>query len=390
MGSLPITAFFMPPLLYLDYNATTPLDPAVRAAMVPYLEQEFGNPSSFYSLGRRAEAALTRAREQVGTLLGAQPSEIIFNSGATESITTAFMSALSADPNKRHIVTSAVEHSATLELCRDYEARGYEVTCLPVDRKGQLSLQALEEAITPATALVSLLWANNETGVLLPVEEIAVLTEKKGTSLHLDAVQAVGKIPINLHSLPVHYLSLSGHKLYAPKGVGALYVHRHVSYTPLLRGSQEGGRRGGTENVASIVALGEAAQLAQELLPLEITRQALLRDRLEQGLLNRLENVQCNGDPVCRLFNTSSLTFDGIQAAEALLLLDQEGLCCSAGSACNTQSQSPSHVLSAMGLSREEARSTLRFSVGRFTTEAEIESALEIVPRVVKKLRAID
>lgn len=376
-------------MLYFDYNATTPLDPAVRAAMTPFLDEEFGNPSSFYTLGRRASTAVTEAREQVAQLFNASSSEIIFTSCATESIATAFLSALEAAPEKRHLITSTVEHSATLELCRHYESRGYEITYLPVDRDGNLSLEQLKKSITPSTALISLLWANNETGVIFPIEKIAAIAAEQKVPLHLDAVQAIGKVPIDLKTLSVSYLSLSGHKIYAPKGIGALYVHRHASYTPLLRGSQEAARRGGTENVANIVGFGHAAMMATEKLSLELPRLTALRDRFEKNLLQQLSGVHRNGDLSARLPNTSSLTFDGIEATSALFLFDDKEFCCSAGSACNTQSRTPSHVLSAMGQSLEEARATLRFSIGRFTTEAEVDQALEIVSSVVEKLRRL-
>ena len=378
----------MSELLYLDHNATTPIDPEVRAAMLPWLENEFGNPSSVYSLGRRSSAALTRAREQVAALVGAQPSEIIFNSCGTEATNTAILSALAIDPDKRHIITSAVEHSATIKLCEYLATRGYEITWLPVDNDGLLDPDKLETAITSETAVVSLLWANNETGVLFPIEEIAAITIRKKVSLHLDAVQAAGKVPINLEELGAQYVSLSAHKLYAPKGVGALYVNRRARYTPLLRGSQEESKRGGTQNVASIIAFGKAAEMARCHLLAAAERIAQLRDRFEQTLLSSVEGVRRNGTDEPRLPNTSNLTFTGIEAETALLLFDQEGLCCSAGSACSSGSINPSHVLTAMGVTRDEARASLRFSLGRATTEADIDRALEIIPRVVAKLRA--
>lgn len=378
----------MSDLLYLDHNATTPIDPEVRDAMLPWLGNEFGNPSSVYTLGRRAAAALETSREQVAALVGAQPAELIFNSCGTEATNTAILSALAIDPDKRHIVTSAVEHSATVKLCEHLATRGYAITWLPVDPEGRLDPAALEAAITPETAVVSLLWANNETGVLFPVEEIAAVTARRKVPLHLDAVQAVGKVPINLGELGAQYASLSAHKLYAPKGVGALYVNRRARHTPLLRGSQEEGRRGGTQNVASIVAFGKAAELALADLPASPARLAGLRDRFERTLLADIAGVRRNGAGEPRLPNTSNLSFTGIEAETALLLFDKEGLCCSAGSACSSGSVNPSHVLSAMGLSRDEARSSLRFSLGRTTTEADIDRALGIIPRVVAKLRA--
>jgi cysteine desulfurase len=378
----------MSDLLYLDHNATTPIDPAVRDAMLPWLENEFGNPSSVYSLGRRAAAALAKAREQVATLVGAQPSEIIFNSCGTEATNTAILSALAIDPDKRHIITSTVEHSATIKLCEHLATRGYEITWLPVDKDGLLDPDRLEAAITSETAVVSLLWANNETGVIFPVEEIAAIAARKKVPLHLDAVQAVGKVPINLSELGVQYVSLSAHKLYAPKGVGALYVNRRARYTPLLRGSQEESKRGGTQNVASIVAFGKAAELAQAHLLASAERIGSLRDRFEKTILATIDGVRRNGTDEPRLPNTSNLSFTGIEAETALLLFDKEGLCCSAGSACSSGSINPSHVLTAMGVTRDEARASLRFSLGRTTTEADIERALEIISHTVAKLRA--
>ena len=378
----------MPELLYLDHNATTPIVPEVRSSMLPWLENEFGNPSSVYSLGRRASAALTKAREQVASLVGAQPSEIIFNSCGTEATNSAILSALAIDPDKRHIITSAVEHSATIKLCEYLATRGYEITWLPVDKDGLLDPDKLETSITSETAIVSLLWANNETGVLFPVEEIASITTRKKVPLHLDAVQAAGKVPINLEELGVQYVSLSAHKIYAPKGVGALYVNRKARYKPMLRGSQEESKRGGTQNVASIVAFGKAAELAQSHLLTVAQRIAKLRDRFEETILSTVDGARRNGTDEPRLPNTSNLTFAGIDAETALLLFDQEGLCCSAGSACSSGSINPSHVLTAMGVSRDEARASLRFSLGRTTTDSEVERALEIIPRIIAKLRA--
>jgi cysteine desulfurase len=379
----------MSALLYLDHNATTPLDPAVREAMLPWLGEEgFGNPSSVYGPGRLASEALKTAREQVASLVGADPSEIIFNSCGTEATNTAILSALAIDPDRRHIITSAVEHSATIKLCEHLATRGYEITWLPVDKSGQLDPAKLEEAITPETAVISLLWANNETGMLFPVEKAAAIALEKRVPLHLDAVQSAGKVPMDLSKLHVQYVSLSAHKLYAPKGVGALYVNKRARYTPLLRGSQEEGRRGGTQNVASIVAFGKAAELALNHLPSSPERILALRDRFENTLLASIEGARLNGAASPRLPNTSNLTFPGIEAETALLLFDKEGLCCSAGSACSSGSINPSHVLTAMGVSRDEARASLRFSFGRTTTDAEIDRALEIIPRIVAKLRA--
>ena len=379
----------MSDLLYLDHNATTPVDPEVRASMLPWLENDFGNPSSVYGIGRRAAGALSVAREQISALIGAEPSEILFNSCGTESTNTAILSALAIDPDKRHIITSAVEHSATIKLCEYLATRGYEITWLPVSDGGELDPSRLEAAISSDTAVVSLLWANNETGVLFPVEEIAAITTRKKIPLHLDAVQAAGKIPINLEEIGAQYVSVSAHKLYAPKGVGALYLNRRARYTPLLRGSQEEGRRGGTQNVASIVAFGRAAELAKVHLYTAAERIGLLRDRLEGDLLATVKGVRRNGTNEPRLPNTTNLTFSGIDAESALLLFDREGLCCSAGSACSSGSINPSHVLTAMGVTRNEARASLRFSLGRTTTDSDVDRAIEIIRTTVTKLRSL-
>lgn len=374
-------------LLYLDNNATTAVDPAVVEAMLPWLRDGFGNPSSPYAPGRRARAAVENSRAQVAALLGVEPAEVVFTSCGTESINTAILSACALDPDKRRIVTSAVEHSATLKLCDHLARRGYEIIRLGVDSRGHLDLGELAKALDEETAVVSLLWANNETGVLFPVREIGEICARAGVPLHVDAVQAVGKIPLDGAWPGLSFLSLSGHKLHAPKGVGALYVSRRMRFHPLLRGSQEENRRGGTENVASIVALGAACALAAEHLATEQTAVRSLRDSFEQGILARLPDTRVNGDREARLPNTSNLCLPGIEAEGALILLDEAGLCCSAGSACTAGSVSPSHVLQAMGLDSVDARSSLRFSFGRFNTPSEVERAIEVVTGVVGKLR---
>lgn len=374
--------------LYLDNNATTQVDPAVVEAMLPWLREGYGNPSSAYRLGRQAHDAIEEARARVAGLLGCAPSEILFTSCGSESINTAIQSALALDPDRSHLITTAVEHSATMKLGEHLARKGHEVTWLPVDRLGHLDLGRLEKAIGPETGLVSLLWANNETGVYFPVEAVAELCRAKGVLFHCDAVQAVGKIPIDLHRTRIDFLSVSGHKLHCPKGVGVLYVSKRVRFTPWLRGSQENARRGGTQNVASIVALGKAAEIAAQNLAEEQTRVRALRDRFEAGILATVPGVEVNGDRENRLPNTTSLAFDGIEAEGALILLDERGVCCSAGSACTSGSVHPSHVLKAMGFSTARARASLRFSFGRFNTEADVDAALEIVPAVVAKLRA--
>lgn len=371
--------------IYLDNNATTRVDPAVFDAMVPWLREGYGNPSSVYDLGRRAASAIDEARSRVAALAGCRESEIIFTSCGTESINTAFTSALAVDPDKLHIVTSAVEHSATVKLCEYLARRGYEITWLPVDHLGHIDPAQLEAAIRPDTALVSLLWANNETGVLFPVETIAEIAARKKVLLHIDAVQAFGKLPLRLEESGIHFLSMSGHKLHAPKGIGALYASRRARFTPVLRGSQEDTRRGGTQNVASIAAFGKAAELAAAHLGDSTVRE--FRDRFERALLDTIPGCTVNGDPAARLPNTTNLSFEGVESEGALLLLDQRGVCCSAGSACSSGSVHPSHVLKAMGLSNEQARASLRFSFGRFNTAAEVDAACEIVPAVIAKLR---
>lgn len=377
------------PVIYLDNNATTQVDPAVFEAMMPWLQNEYGNPSSVYSLGKRAAAALNTAREQVAGLLGCTPEEVIFTSCGSESINSAILSAASLDPDKTHIITTAVEHSATIKLCDHLARRGYEITWLPVDHAGHLDLEKLERAIRPDTAMVSLLWANNETGVLFPVEEIARITNAKKVPLHVDAVQAAGKIPFKASELGAQFLSISGHKLHCAKGVGALYVNKRMRFTPWLRGSQEESRRGGTQNVASIVGLGKAAELATSHISEETTRVKALRDRFEETVLQQIPGTEVNGDRVHRLPNTTNIAFEGVESEGALMLLDERGVCCSAGSACTSGSVYPSHVLKAMGFSNDRARGSLRFSFGRFNTEAEIDIACELVPQVINKMRSL-
>ena len=378
----------MPETIYLDNNATTPIAPEAFAAMEPWLRSGYGNPSSAYSLGRQAAAALETARSQVASLAGSQPAEILFTSCGTESINTAIHSALALDPDKRHIVTSAVEHSATIKLCEFLARRGYEITWLPVDAAGRLDLAQFEKSLRSDTAIATLLWANNETGVLFPIEEIAAIARAKKTVLHIDAVQAFGKIPLSLEGMGIHFMSFSGHKIQAPKGVGALYASRRIRFTPLLRGSQEDSRRGGTQNVASIVAFGAAAELAASHIG-ESAALAALRDRLESSLLAAIPGSTVNGAGAPRLPNTTNISFEGIQSDNALLMLDERGICCSAGSACTTGSVHASHVLKAMGLPEDRARASLRFSLGRQTTESEIARACETIPAVISKLRSL-
>jgi cysteine desulfurase len=375
-------------LIYLDNNATTPLDPAVIEEMLPFLREYYGNASSGYAFAAKARKAVDLARERLAALLGCEPSEIMFTSGGTESNNAVIHSALQFEPRGKHTVTSAVEHSAVLRPCQDLMKKGCDVTFLGVDRDGNVDLDELDAAIPPETALVSMMWANNETGVLFPVEKIAELCREKGVLFHTDAVQAIGKIPIRLRDTAINFLSLSAHKFHGPKGVGALYLRRGTRFHPLIAGGgQENGRRGGTENVASIVGLGKAAERALEYLSGGKTHIRSMRDRFEKAIPEAVGGASVNGARATRIPNTSSLSFEGIESSAALLLLDRHRICCSAGSACRTGSQEASHVLRAMDSTGDRARRSLRFSFSRFNTEAQIDHAIEVVPKVIAKLR---
>ena len=374
--------------IYLDNNATTPLDPAVIEEMLPFLTRYYGNPSSGYAFAAKARKAVELARERLAALLRCEPSEIIFTSGGTESSNAVIHSAVQFEPRGKHLVISSVEHSAVLRPCQDLEKRGCHLTFLGVDRDGNVDVGQVEAAIRPETALVSIMWANNETGVLFPVERIAEICHRKGVLFHTDAVQAIGKIPIRLRDTAVNFLSLSAHKFHGPKGVGALYVNRRTRFTPLVAGGgQENGRRGGTENAAGIVGLGKAAELAGKHLIEGKCSVRSMRDRFEKALLETVNNALVNGAGAERIPNTSSLAFEGIESSAALLLLDRHRICCSAGSACRTGSQEASHVLRAMNPKGDGARRSLRFSFSRFNTEVQIDHAIEIVPKVIEKLR---
>src|SRR5438067_8547913 len=387
-------------IIYLDNNATTPLDPAVIEEMLPFLTKYYGNPSSGYAFAAPARKAVDLARERLAALLGCAPSEIVFTSGGTESNNAVIRSALAYsavaaakagqfEPRGKHVVTSAVEHSAVLHPCQNLEKCDCAVTFLRVDRDGRVDLAELEAALRPETALVSITWANNETGVLFPVEKIAEICRRKGVLFHTDAVQAVGKIPIRLRETAINFLSLSAHKFHGPKGVGALYVNGRTRFNSLIAGGgQENGHRGGTENVASIAGLGKAAELALRYVAEGKENVRSMRDRFEKAILKSVSGTSVNGAGALRIPNTSSLSFEGIESSNALLLLDRHGICCSAGSACRTGSHEPSHVLRAMNPNGDGARRSLRFSFGRFNTEAEIDRAIEIVPKVIEKLRA--
>lgn len=377
---------------YFDNNATTRVAPEVIAAMTPYFEEFWGNASSAYSFGHQVTKPIAAAREQVAALLGAEPREIIFTSCGTESNNAAIHSALATNPGKRHVITTAVEHSANIKYCKFLEQKqGVEVTWLPVESDGSLDLCALATSIRPDTAIVSIMWANNETGVIFPLEEISAICRSKGVTFHTDAVQTPGKLAIDVNALGVDMLSISAHKLHAPKGIGALYVRRGTKFQPyIMGGGQERGQRAGTENVPYMVGFGRAAELAMEHLHEENTKGRRLRDRLENTILKTIPQTSRNGSRDHRLPTTSNLAFNHVEAEAILLLLDQAGICASSGSACTTGSLEPSHVLTAMGLSPSLAKGSVRFSLGRYNTDEEVDYLLEHLPPIIKKLRAHD
>jgi len=373
-------------VIYLDNNATTQVDPEVVEAILPYLTQYYGNPSSMHSFGGQVGKALKQARVQVASLLGAEESEIIFTSCGTEGNNTAIRAAIAAQPERKHLITTQVEHACVLNLFKQLEKQGYTVTYLSVDRKGQLDLMELEAAITGSTALVSTMYANNETGTVFPIEQIGAVAKEYGATFHVDAVQVAGKLPLNMKTSTIDLMTISGHKLHAPKGVGALFVRRGFRFRPLLIGGhQERGRRAGTENVAGIIGLGKAAELA-ELHLADVITEKKLRDRLEKGLL-AIPNTEINGDPKHRLPNTTNIGFKYIEGEAILLSLDQYGICASSGSACTSGSLEPSHVLRAMGLPYTTLHGSIRFSLSRYTTEADVDRVLEVMPGIVQRLR---
>ncbi len=377
------------PVIYLDNNATTRVAPEVLDAMLPFFKEAYGNPSSMHTFGGQVKSHVEKARGQVAEGLGASPEEIVFTSCGTESDSTAILSALNSFPHKRHIVTTRVEHPAILNLAQSLADRNYEVTFLPVDGKGNLNLEQVAQAIREDTAIVSVMWANNETGVIFPVEEIARMAKTKGALFHTDAVQAVGKVPINLNSTAIDMLSLSGHKLHAPKGIGALYVKKGTPFMPFLMGGhQERGRRAGTENVPYMVGLGKAFEIFTSNIKEENQRVRALRDRLETGLL-KLEATILNGDNENRLPNTSSISFEYIEGESILLLLSDYGICASSGSACTSGSLEPSHVLRAMGVPFTAAHGSIRFSFSCYNTDADVDLTLQVMPQIVEKLRDI-
>ena len=376
--------------IYLDNNATTQVAPEVLEYMMPYYCEFYGNPSSAHKFGGQVAARIREARENVAALLGAMPEEIIFTSCGSESDNTAILSALDTARGKSHIVTSRVEHPAIRALCNHLSRKGVRTTEIQVDREGNLDMDQYKESLTPDTAIVSLMWANNETGVIFPIEEAAYIAKEKGILFHTDAVQAVGKIPINLNNQNIDMLSLSGHKLHAPKGIGVLYVRKGTRFSPfLIGGHQENGRRGGTENTSSIVGLGKAAELAARHMDDENSRVRGLRDRLEKEILKRIPNSRVNGNRVNRLPNTTNISFEFVEGEAILLLMDEFGICASSGSACTSGSLQPSHVLRAMGVPFTMSHGSIRFSLSIYNTGEEIDFVIEKVPSIIEKLRAL-
>ncbi|MEI7607494.1 MAG: cysteine desulfurase NifS [Rhodospirillaceae bacterium] len=381
-----------PKPIYLDNNATTRVDPLVVEAMLPFFSEQFGNPSSMHAFGSSVSGALGKARGQVQALLGAaHDHEIVFTASGSESDSTAILSALAANPERREIITSAVEHPAVLTLCQHLEKHeGYTIHIIPVDGQGRLDLDAYRAALSERVAVVSIMWANNETGTLFPVEQLAVWAKQFDIQFHTDAVQAVGKIALDLKSSAIDMLSLSGHKLHAPKGIGALYVKRGTRFRPLIRGGhQERGRRAGTENAPGIVGLGKAADLALTWMLDENTRVKALRDKLEAGLLATIGHCFVTGDPVNRLPNTCNIAFEYIEGEAILLFLNRNGIAASSGSACTSGSLEPSHVMRAMGIPYTAAHGATRFSLSRETTEAEIDRVLAVTPGIIEQLRRL-
>ncbi|MDA8079972.1 MAG: cysteine desulfurase NifS [Nitrospiraceae bacterium] len=376
--------------IYLDNNATTRVAPEVLDVMLPYLADLYGNPSSMHTFGGQLHRRIEDAREKTAALINAHPEEIIFTSCGTESDNTAIMSAVESQPRKRHIITTRVEHPAVLNFCQHLGRKGYRVTFVPVNRQGQLDMDSLLKMLDDDTAVVSVMYANNETGVIFPVDAIADVLRERGILFHTDAVQAAGKIPIDVQKLPVDMLTISGHKLHAPKGVGVLYVRKGARFHPyIIGGHQERGRRAGTENVASVIALGKACELAAQHQDREIRYLSGLRDRLETALLSCCPDVRVNGDTANRLPNTTNISFEYVEGEAILLRLNEFGVCASSGSACTSGSLEPSHVLRAMGVPYTAVHGSIRFSLSRYNTEKEIDRVIEIMPGVIRELRQL-
>jgi cysteine desulfurase len=376
--------------IYFDNNATTAVAPEVLEEMLPYLTEFYGNPSSMHTFGGQLHRKIEEARGKVAQLIGAEPEEVVFTSCGTESDNTAVMSAAESFPQKRHIITTRVEHPAILNFCKHLARKGFRVSFLPVNNSGQLNVDDLSRAIDDDTSVVSVMYANNETGNIYPVRKIAEILKERRIVFHTDAVQAVGKIPIDLKSLPVDMLSLSGHKLHAPKGVGALYVRKGTRFSPyIIGGHQEKGRRAGTENLASIIGLGKACELAMKNMDEEVMYLKKLRDRLESTLIKTCPDVRVNGDAGSRLPNTTNVSFEYVEGEAILLRLNEYGVCASSGSACTSGSLEPSHVLRAMGVPFTAIHGSIRFSLSRYNTEAEIDETVKIMPGIIDELRRL-
>ncbi len=376
--------------VYVDNNATTRTAPEVVEAMLPYFSDLYGNPSSMHYFGGQVEKQVVEAREKVAQLLNCEPSEIIFTSCGTESDSTAIKGTLGSYPARKHLVTSRVEHPAVLNLCRHLSKNGYELTEIPVDKKGDLDLDELENAITDNTAVVSIMYANNETGVIFPIEEIGKIVKSKGAVFHCDAVQAVGKIPLDMNQSTIDLLAISGHKLHAPKGIGALYIRKGTKLTPFIMGGhQERGRRAGTENVPYIIGLGKAAELARAHMDDENTRVKALRDRLEKEIVELCSDTQINGDCENRLPNTTNISFEFVEGESILMMLSDKGIAASSGSACTSGSLEPSHVLRAMGIPFTFVHGSLRLSLSRYNNDEDVDYIIEHLPPVIKRLREI-
>ena len=376
--------------VYFDNNATTQVAPEVLEEMLPILTDLYGNPSSMHFFGGQVGKYISTARERTAAAIGCHPDEIIFTSCGSESDSTAIYSAIQAFPEKKHLVTTRVEHPAVLNVFQHLETQGYEVTYLGVDQYGRLDMDEVRASLRDDTALVSIMFANNETGTVFPVGEIAEMAKEKGILFHTDAVQVMGKIPFSMDKLQVDFVAISGHKVHAPKGVGALYVRKSVPFRPLLRGGhQEHGRRAGTENTASIVALGKALELAHDNIETENAQVRAMRDRLEQGLLEAVPDTRINGDVDSRLPNTSSVAFKYIEGEAILLMMNQFGICASSGSACTSGSLEPSHVLRAMGVPFTYAHGSIRYSLSRYNTDADVDLVLAEMPKIVKRLREL-
>jgi len=374
--------------IYLDNNATTKVDEAVFEEMRPYFCELYGNPSSMHFFGGQVQGKVIEARNRVASLLGASPEEIIFTACGTESDNTAIRSALEVFPDRRHVITSRVEHPAVLTQCRNLTQKGYRVSEIGVDGEGRLNMEEYKAAVDNDTAIVSLMWANNETGVIFPIEEAAAIAKAKGAIFHTDAVQAVGKIPINMAASDVDMLSISGHKLHAPKGIGVLYVRRGTPFRPfMVGGHQEKSRRAGTENTAAIIALGKACELAATHMEMENTQVKALRDRLQDSLMTTIPHARINGGSAERLPNTLSIAFEFVEGESILMLLNELGVCASSGSACTSGSLEPSHVLRAMGVPFTCAHGSIRFSLSRYTTDTEIDTVIRELPPIIERLR---